>query len=139
MKPSPESDQAICSSCGKRPATNYICYGGTGKSEELCDDCINTEDPTSAVFTSEAKSAKCVYCGGIPCCGGTDTLSQITGGQFRNRWMCMSCSPEYYAFMQGAFSGIAEGLTQEEQIKLLTEVGAKTEAHMIAFVRRRDN
>lgn len=41
--------------------------------------------------------------------------------------------------MQGAFNGIAEGLTQEEQINLLMDVGAKMEAHMIAFVSRRDN
>jgi hypothetical protein len=139
MKPSPESDQPICNSCSKRPATNYICYGGTGKSAELCDDCINTEDPTSAAFTSEAKSAKCVYCGGFPCCGGTDSLSQITGRPPTNRWMCMSCSAEYYSFMQGAVSGIGAGLTQEEQINLLKEVGTKIEAHMIAFVSRRDN
>lgn len=51
----------------------------------------------------------------------------------------MSCAPEYYAFIQSAVSHIAEELTGDEQIKRLKEIEAKTDAHMAAFVRRRDN
>jgi len=108
-------------------------------SAELCDECLSREDPISAAFTAEAKSAKCHYCGGSPCGGGPDTISQITGGPSENRWLCMSCSPEYYSFMQSALSKVSDGLAQHDQIERLKQIAIEADAHMRAFVRRRDN
>jgi len=139
METAPPSDQTPCSCCGKRPATHFICYGGTGKSAALCDECVISEDSFAAALMAEAKNAKCVYCGGSPCSGGFDTLAQLTGATTRHRWLCMSCSPEYYAFMQAAFGGISDGLTSSAQLEELRKLGVATDEHMRDFVRRRDN
>ena len=41
--------------------------------------------------------------------------------------------------MQSAFAAVSDGLTQEEQIARLKEIATKIDAHMAAFVKRRDN
>ncbi len=141
MTPSEES--RLCDKCGIRLATNYICHGGTGRSNDLCDECLRADDSTVAKFAislaDEAKEARCCYCGGFPCGGGPDTLSLITGGTHRNRWMCMPCSVEYYFFTQHALESITDTLTHEDQITKIKEIGAGVDSHMSAFVARRDN
>lgn len=96
-------------------------------------------DPVAAGFAEEARSARCDYCGGHPCCGGTGFLFLGTGAAPKTKWMCMSCGPEYYDFVQSAVSTIAEEMTGDEQIKRLKEIESNTDAHMAAFVSCRDN
>lgn len=139
----PSEEKNLCSKCLARPATNHICFGGSGQAVDLCDECLRTDKATevmyAASFIDEAKSATCCYCGGFPCGGGTDTLSQITGGPPQNRWMCMPCSAEYHSSTQRAFESVPGNLTTEEQIARIKEIGADIDSHMAAFVARRDN
>jgi len=100
---------------------------------------MEIEDPGLEAFSNQAKNAKCEYCGGAPCGGGPDTLAQLTGEGMKNRWMCMSCAPEYYSFIQSEFAKIPEGLTSPEQIAEMRKVSENTDTHMRDFVRRRDN
>jgi len=115
-----------------------------GKPVDLCDECVRVDESIAALFAArmadEAKSARCYYCGGFPCGGSPDTFSQITGGPTQIRWMCMSCLTEYHSYTQNAFESISRDLTRDEQIiARIKEVGAESDAHMAAFVRRRDN
>ena len=141
MTPSNESN--LCGKCGARPGTNHICYGGTGDAVNLCDECLQSDKSIAGIFVArladEAKSARCCYCGGSPCGGGTDTISQITGGPSQNHWMCMSCSTEYYSYTQSALESISRDLTPEQQFARIKKVGADADVHMTAFLKRRDN
>ena len=133
----------LCDKCGTRPATNFICRGGPGRTDALCDECLRVEDSIigklAASLAVEAKSARCCYCGGFPCSGGLDTFSQITAGPPQDRWMCMSCSMEYYSSLQKAIELEPGTLTAEEQITRLKEIGTEIDSHMASFVARRDN
>ena len=139
----PSDETRLCVKCGIRPATNHICYGGTGRTDDVCDECLLVDDSPVAKFTAaltdEAKNARCCYCGGFPCGGGPDTISQITGGPTQNRWMCMSCSAEYCSFTQRALESITSVLNHADQIARIKEIGADADSHMRAFVARRDN
>lgn len=134
------NEQTLCEKCGTRPATNFLCLGGTGVSSSLCDECLEAGDPASASFAAEIKAARCRYCGGHPCSGGTDIFPLATGGAQEHRWMCMSCAMEYYSHVQTAFAGIAgTHLTAVKQVERLREMQQDAEQHMKEFVRTRDN
>ena len=139
----PNEEEKLCSKCLVQRATNHICFGGSRPPVDLCDDCLradtSTEMMNTASFIEESKGATCCYCGGSPCAGGTDNISQITGGLPKYRWMCMSCSQEYYSSMQQAFESFPSNLTTEEQIAKIKEIGAVIDSHMSSFVVRRDN
>jgi hypothetical protein len=139
MRPTSPSEQPACSCCGKRPATHFIYDGSASKTAAICEECVTTQDTLATSLMAEAKSAKCVYCGGSPCSGGIDTIAQLTGGTTYYRWLCLSCSPEYYAFMQAAFGGISEGLPHTAQLEEMCKIGVAIDQHMRSFVRSRDN
>lgn len=134
------NDQSLCAKCGTRVATNFVCNGSKGKSVAWCDECLEAEDPSHASFAAEVKAARCRYCGGYPCSGGTDIFPQTTAGPAEFRWMCMSCAVEYYEHVQKAFSGIAGmHLTAVKQVERMKETRDDAEEHMKEFVRMRDN
>ena len=139
MESSSESDSEVCSKCGVRSATNMICYGGTGESVGLCDNCLPQSDPVTSDFINEMKAAKCGFCGGSPCSGGTDSLANLTGGSSLNRWMCFSCAPEYYATMQLELAKVPDESAAEDQLVEMKNALKRVEAHMRQYVRRRDN
>ena len=97
------------------------------------------EDSSASTWLEEAKSAKCEYCGGSPCGGGTDSLGQITGEPLRFRWMCYSCTLEHHSHCLAEMNKIPEGLPNEEQVKALKEIARQTMAHMRRFVAMRGN
>jgi len=109
----------------------------------LCDECLQVDHSfvakLVASLVNESKSANCRYCGGSPCGGAPDPLSHIRGEGPKNRWMCMSCSPEYYKFIQSALGEIPDDLTQQEHIERLIEMGIRADKYMTVFVRHRDN
>ena len=139
----PSDDRTLCGKCGARPATNHICFGGTVTTLDLCDDCLRADDSFAGKFAAslvdEAKSARCRYCGGFPCSGGSDSLSQITGASVQKRWMCMSCSAEYLSRLQSALGSMPGNLTADEQIARIKEIGLDIDSHMAAYVALRDN
>lgn len=132
--------QILCSKCGTRAATNFISNGSTGASAAWCDECLQADDSASASFAEEVKAARCRYCNGYPCSGGTDIFPLATGGPHDRHWMCMSCAMEYYSSVQAAFSGISGlHLTAVQQLEYLREAQVDVERHMREFVRTRDN
>lgn len=139
MEQSDAPDRETCSRCGERPAINYVSYGATGKSLDLCDDCMVAEDSFLASLASEAKNARCEYCGGSPCGGGLDSFAQQPGQPMRNKWMCMTCSSEYYDFILRKLAEISEGLSSAEQIAEMQLVSRSAEIHMRKFVQNRDS
>lgn len=135
-----EDKPTLCHKCGVRAATNFICNGTKGESSALCDECLQAVEPSQASFAAQVKAARCRYCGGYPCSGGTDPLQLASGGPQEFRWMCMSCAMEYYQHVQKAFSGIAGmHLTAVKQVERMKETREDAEAHMREFVRMRDN
>ena len=133
-----EDEQSYCTKCGFSPATNHICCGGTGKSAQYCDSCFPTEDPLTAKLIAEARNSTCEYCGGSPCSGGPNSLSQMLGTS-KNQWMCMPCSMEYQPFLLKKLENVTDNLSQSEQLDLLKKLYEEVDAHMRFFVRQRDN
>lgn len=132
--------QPLCAKCGIRAATNFVSGTGKGKSVAWCDECLETADPTCASFAAQVKTARCRYCGGYPCSGGTDVFPLPLDDPPEYRWMCMSCAMEYYEHVQKAFSGIAGlHLTAVKQMEQLKATREDAELHMREFVRMRDN
>lgn len=132
-------DPTLCSRCGIRAGTHYICFGGTGKSLDLCDECLPLESPSTAGFIEEARNARCEYCGGSPCGGGTDTFGSIFGSPRKNRWRCISCLTEYSAWILKAFEGLSKDLSAPMQMEEIKRINEEVDAHMKAFVCQRDN
>jgi hypothetical protein len=135
----PNEEYPLCDKCGAKPATNHICYGGTGKTSDLCDDCVQTEDPFSAAFSSQIKNARCQYCSGPVVSGGIDSLGQILGEPPRMQWMCESCFSEHHSYTLKAFGNVPQNLPYDQQIEHLKKIQTATDAHMQAFVSERGN
>ena len=131
--------ETLCSRCSIRPATNHVCFGGSGKSLDLCDECLPLESPSTAGFIGEARNARCEYCGGSPCCGGTDLFDLSLGPPAKIRWKCLSCSSEFNTFVLAAISKISRDLPHEIQAAEIRSISEEVELHMKAFVRQRDN
>jgi hypothetical protein len=132
-------EQDVCEVCHKRCATHFVCYGGTGKSSHLCDECFQTSAPPDVVQSAAAvREAHCQYCGGQPCAGGTDIFALVTGVQ-KSKYMCMPCSMEYHRFIQHQLSPDASGLSQQEQLAAIQRLLAGADAHMKQWVSERDS
>ena len=135
-----KDEPTLCHKCGVREATNFVCHAGMGKSVAWCDECLEAEDPKQAGFAAVVKAARCRYCGGYPCSGGTDPFSFSGMGMQEQRWMCMSCAMEYYPLAQKALSRIAgDHLTAVEQVERMKAALNEVEEQMHEFVRVRDN
>ncbi len=89
---------------------------------------------------AELKAARCRYCGGYPCSGGTDIFSITSGSMTESLWMCMSCAIEYHEHVQKALSGLTgTHLTAVKQMELMKDVRKDVDQHMRQFVSVRDN
>ncbi|RYD31954.1 MAG: hypothetical protein EOP87_13720 [Verrucomicrobiaceae bacterium] len=132
--------QIPCVKCATRMATNFIHDAGTGTSTAWCDECLLEDDAASASFAEQVKAARCRYCGGYPCSGGTNIFPLSGGAVPEYRWMCLSCAMEYHTRVRAAFSGMTgHRLTAVQQVALLREAEVTVERHMREFVRMRDN
>ena len=114
-----------------------MCYGGTGKSSHLCDECFESSAPPEVRDSAAAvRDAHCQYCGDQPCAGGTDMFALITGVQ-KSKYMCMPCSMEYHRFIQQQLSPDAPGLSQQEQLTAIRRLLDEADAHMKQWVSER--
>ena len=130
-------DQNLCEVCHERPATHHICYGGTGKSSDLCEECFESSVPPDVRQSlSEARDAHCQYCGGQPCAGGTDMFAFITGVQ-KSKYMCMPCTMEYHRFIQRQLSSDAPSLSQQEQLAVIRKLVDEADAYMKRWISER--
>jgi hypothetical protein len=131
------TEQFPCDVCHERLATHHICFGGTGKSSHLCDECFESSAPIDIrQLTAEMRAAHCQYCGGQPCGGGTDSLALAMGVQ-QTKFMCLSCSQEYYRYMQQEIPTDRDGLSQQEQLAALQKFRDQADAHMRQWVSER--
>jgi protein-arginine kinase activator protein McsA len=127
----------ICEVCHERRATHFVCYGGTGKSSHLCDECFESSTPPEVRQSAAAvRDAHCQYCGGQPCAGGTDFLALATG-VLQDRYMCMPCAMEYQRFVQQQLSPDDSGISQQEQLAVIQKLLDEADAHMKQWVSER--
>ena len=128
----------LCESCQKNEATCHICTvdGDVTTSRDLCIECHEASSPEAREFSAAQRDARCEYCGGQPCAGGTDFLAMATGVQ-KLKFMCMPCSMEHNRYVQQKLRPDASGLSQQEQLDLLRKLDEQTDEHMKQWVSER--
>src|SRR5437762_2835107 len=84
-------------------------------------------------FAAAQRGARCEYCGGQPCAGGTDFLALVTGVQ-KLKFMCMPCSMEHNRYIQQQLRPDASALSQQEQLEILGKLGREADDHMKRWV-----
>lgn len=95
----------ICEVCREQPATHHICFGGTGKTKNLCAGCYEKDAP-SQYFAQQnelsevIKNGKCAYCGQQAKGGWTSGggLGEF-GWQMQELW-CEACGNDLKEFYE---------------------------------------
>lgn len=105
-------------------------------SSDLCTECHEASSPEAREFSAAQRDARCEYCGGQPCAGGTDVLALAMGVQ-KLKFMCMPCSTEHNRFVQQQLQQDASGLSQQEQLKLLRKLDEEADRHMKQWISQR--
>ena len=128
----------LCESCQKNEATCHVCTiaDGVSQSRDLCIECYEASSPETRELLAAQRDARCEYCGGRPCSGGTDTFALLTGVQ-KLKFMCLPCSMEYNRYFQQQLQRAAFGLSQHEQLALLRTVNDEADSHMQQWVSER--
>jgi hypothetical protein len=123
----------ICQKCQKREATCHITtiVYGVMTSSELCIDCHEASSPEAR----EMRMARCEYCGGQSCTGGTETV----GGIRKSKFMCMPCSGEQHRYTLQRLVRVDSGLPLEEQQALLRALEDEVKLHMKQWVAERSS
>lgn len=103
---------------------------------DLCPECFEASSPDARGFASAQRDARCEYCGGQPCAGGTDFLALVTGVQ-KLKFMCMPCSMEHNRYLQEHLQQGASALSQQEQLALLRKLNNEADQHMKEWVSQR--
>ena len=139
----------LCQECKQREAIRHIniCSSGSGddvsKTVDLCGECFKTFNPAIARELAAAFEAGCKYCGGKPEIGGGDPLSTLNGIR-KTRFLCESCSVEYFRFINRKLPGFGSAeVTEELKSKIQgTDVQALftgLEEHMKKWVSGKDS
>lgn len=130
----------LCDSCHKRPATYHVVtiVDDAQQTRDLCSECHEASSPEARELADGQRDARCEYCGGQPCAGGTDFLALVTGVQ-KLKFMCMPCSMEHSRYVQQQLQQDAPGLTQEEQLALLRKLDKDADTHMKQWFSERDS
>jgi protein-arginine kinase activator protein McsA len=130
----------LCQKCQQREATCHTTAvsGDVAQRSDLCEACFN-ESASSEIreMTKATRDAHCQYCGGSPCCGGTDTLAMILGIHQMN-FMCMSCAMEHNRFIRAQSEHCSQDSSQEEQMATIKNIMDTVDAHMKQWVSERD-
>ncbi len=128
----------LCESCHENEATCHVCtiVDGKSQSRDLCIECHEASSPEAKEFSEAQRNARCQYCAGQPCAGGTDFLAMVTGVQ-KLKFMCMPCSMEHNRYIQQQLQGDASGLSQQEQLALLRKFDREADEHMKRWVSER--
>jgi len=129
----------LCDECGTRPATwhSTIVIGDETRFSDLCHECFEAlATPEEREFDAAQRDARCQYCGGLPCSGGSDFLALAMGVQ-GTRFMCHSCSLEFHRYVRQELAKCSEDLPQQEQLEAVRIVSEKAERHMRQWVEER--
>ncbi len=87
-------------------------------------------------MAGSVRDARCEYCGGQPCAGGTDFLALTTGVQ-KMKFMCMPCTLEFQRYSQQQLEALPDGLSQPEQLDAIRALRDRADAHMKQWVSQR--
>jgi protein-arginine kinase activator protein McsA len=128
----------LCENCHKNEAICHITmiFGDAMKSRNLCNECHDASSTEAREFSAALRDARCEYCGGQPCAGGTDFLAMVTGVQ-KLKFMCMPCSMEHNRYVQEQLQRDASELPQQEQLDLLRKLDDEADEHMKKWVSER--
>jgi|SRR5882724_4564948 len=128
----------LCEACHQREATCHVTaiLDDVMQKRDLCPECFEASSPGAGEFASAQRDARCEYCGGEPCAGGTDFLAMATGVQSL-KFMCMSCSMEHNRYLQQQLQQSDSGLSQQEQLALLRKLDESADKHMRQWVSER--
>ena len=129
----------LCEKCHKNEATVHICsiIDGDMQTSDLCSECSAASSMGEAEFAEALRDARCQYCGGQPCAGGSDLLALVAGVP-KQQFMCMPCSVEHKRYVQQQLQRGASGLSPEKQLALLLKVNRDADEHMKRWVSERD-
>jgi len=126
----------LCSSCQKREASShFISIGGVKKAANLCEACF--ELATRALGATD-RNARCDYCGGQHCSGGTDFLALIAGIK-KTQHLCVPCSTEYNRFIQEHMLNEDPNLSPQEQIADLRKLKDTVDVHMKEWASKKSS
>lgn len=130
----------LCDSCHKNEATCHVCtiVNGVSQSRDLCIECHEASSPQARAFSETARNARCQYCGGQPCAGGTDLFAMITGSQ-KLKFMCVPCSREHNRFVQGRLEHCPPEFGQQDQLAYLRKLDKEADEHMKRWVSDRSS
>ena len=131
----------LCENCKRNEATCHVCtvVGGVSQSRDLCSECYEASSPEAREFSAAQRDARCEYCGGQPCAGGTDFMAMATGLPTL-KFMCMPWSMEHNQYLQQQLQPLqqdASSLSQQEQLELLRQLNRQADAHMRQWVSER--
>jgi protein-arginine kinase activator protein McsA len=139
MQPEATPEQALCEVCHERRAIHHICYGGTGKSSHLCEECFEKSATLEErESTAAMREAHCQYCGGQPCAAGIDLFALAKGIQ-QMKYMCMPCSMEYHQYIQQEARGASSNLPPQEQLAAFLRLSTQADQHMRQWVSERES
>ena len=125
----------LCESCHKAEATCHVCtiVDGISQSRDLCSECHEASSPEARDLSAAQREARCEYCGGQPCAGGTDIFAMMAGEQ-KFKFMCMPCSMEHNRYIQQQLQRDASRLSRHEQLELIRKVNDEADTHMKQWV-----
>ena len=130
----------LCEKCHEREATCHSTTVTEGVTSEivLCEECFaSTAEPAARELFAAAKTARCRYCGGLPCCGGMDSFEMSTGGQQQMSFMCLRCSDEFGRYWQQQLPHVPKDLPPQEQMVAVRALFDEAERYMRQWVSER--
>ena len=128
----------LCEKCHEREATCHSTtfIEGVPSSSDLCEECFESSAvPTARELFAAAKTKRCRYCGGLPCCGGMDSFEMSTGGQQQMSFMCLRCSHEFGRYWLQQLESLPHGLPQQEQMAAIGALLDDADRHMRQWIR----
>lgn len=128
----------LCEICQKNEATGHVCtiVDSVAQSRNLCIVCHEANSPEAQAFSTAQCNARCAYCDGQPCAGGTDIFAMMMGIQ-KLKFMCMPCSMEHNRYVQHQLQQDTSELSQHEQLALLRKFDRAADEHMKQWVQRK--
>lgn len=129
----------LCERCREREANCHstTVIDGVASDTVLCDECfaLSAETAASQLFAG-LKTARCRYCGGVPCGGGMDSFEMSTGGQ-QLSFMCLRCMNEFGRYWQQQMEQVPQDLPQQEQMEVIRALLDEADLHMRQWVSER--
>jgi hypothetical protein len=136
-------DRKLCERCNERHATHHICYGHTGESKHLCEQCYKESAFPEELASSDrirdiVRNGKCRFCG-APAAGGSVSCS-IPGvmDEQTNLW-CESCRRDLVEFGRRPENVIPTAFPFDDEAaqERLSQQMAERERRQEEFMRKR--